>query len=184
MVPSFEKLRRIPDNTHGILSTLVVAAGTAGAGVAVLRLTKLPFGSLSCDSRRTPFQFFVIGSLVVISLTSTATGLLMQNVFPKFAGSGVPELKAACWKDLGFLQTRSVIVKSLVESSGWVAEQASGVKDSPFVSMEESLRTSQRLSAIRRQAADCRGQRHGRFAGRGLQHTAGGDKVRSRENAQ
>ena len=56
---------------------------------------------------------FVIGSLIVISLTSAASGLLMQKLAsPKSAGSGVQrQVKAAYWKDLGLVQMRSVIVK-------------------------------------------------------------------------
>ena len=108
---SLEKLRRIPENTRGIVNALLYAAGAAGAAVAFLWLTNLLFrltiGRLSTGS----VLGFVVGSLIVISLTSMAAGFLMHTVSPKSAGSGVPELKAAYWKDLGFLQMRSVIVK-------------------------------------------------------------------------
>ena len=111
MVLSLEKLRHIPENTRGILSTLLFAAGAAGAAVAFLWLTNLLFRLTIVRLSTGPILVFVIGSLVVVSATSIATGLLMQKVSPKSAGSGVPELKAAYWKDLGFLQMRSVIVK-------------------------------------------------------------------------
>jgi hypothetical protein len=110
MVLSLEKLRRISENTPGILSTLLLAAGAAGASVAFLWLTNLLFRLTIVRLSTGPILVFVIGSQVVISLTSTATGLPMQKVSPKSAGRGVPELKAADG-NLGFLQMRSVIVK-------------------------------------------------------------------------
>lgn len=111
MVLSLQKLRRIPENTRGILSTLLFAAAAAGAAVAFLWLTNLLFRVTIVRLSTGPALVFVIGSLIVISLTSAASGLLMQKVSPKSAGSGVPELKAAYWKDLGLVQMRSVIVK-------------------------------------------------------------------------
>jgi len=108
---SLEKLRRIPENTRGILQTLLYAAGAAGAAVAFLWLTNLLFRVTIVRLSTEPVPVFVIGSLIVVSLTSAGAGFLMQKFSPKSAGSGVPELKAAYWKDLGFLQMRAVIVK-------------------------------------------------------------------------
>ncbi|HUI72931.1 MAG TPA: chloride channel protein [Spirochaetia bacterium] len=108
---SFEKLRRIPDDTRGILQTLLFAAGAAGAAVAFLWLTNLLFKLTIIRLSTGPVWVFVVGSLIVISFTSALAGFLMQRFSPRSAGSGVPELKAAYWKDLGFLQLRSVIVK-------------------------------------------------------------------------
>jgi chloride channel protein, CIC family len=111
MAFSLDELRRIPENTRGILSTLLFAAGAAGAAVAFLWLTNLLFRVTIVRLSTEPVLVFIIGSLIVISLTSAGAGFLMQKFSPKAAGSGVPELKAAYWKDLGFVQMRSVIVK-------------------------------------------------------------------------
>ncbi len=108
---SREELRRIPENTRGILNTLLYAAGAAGAAVAFLWLTNLLFRVTIQRLAGGSVLQFVVGSLLVVSFTSTAAGFLMHRVSPRSAGSGVPELKAAYWKDLGFLQVRSVIVK-------------------------------------------------------------------------
>ena len=104
-------LRRIPESTRGILFTLLFAAGAAGGAVAFLWLTNLLFRLTITRLSTEPVLVFVIGSLLVISFTSVGTGLLMHRFSPKSAGSGVPELKAAYWKDLGFLQMRAVVVK-------------------------------------------------------------------------
>ncbi len=108
---SLSSLRRIPENTRGILNTLLYAAAAGGAAVAFLWTTNLLFHVTIERLARESTLTFVIGSFVVISVTSAAAGLLMQKFSPRSAGSGVPELKAAYWKDLGFLQLRSVIVK-------------------------------------------------------------------------
>ena len=108
---SVEKLRRVPENTRGILHTLLFAAAAAGSAVAFLWLTNLLFRvTIQSVASGSPLRF-VIGSLLIISITSAAAGFLMHKISPKSAGSGVPELKAAYWKDLGFLQLRSIVVK-------------------------------------------------------------------------
>ena len=111
MALSLDELRRVPENTRGIFYTLLFAAGAAGAAVAFLWLTNLLFQVTIVRLSMEPALVFIIGSLIVISVTSVGAGLLMQKFSPKSAGSGVPELKAAYWKDLGFLQMRSVVVK-------------------------------------------------------------------------
>ncbi len=108
---SLSKLRSIPENTRGILNTLLFAAGAAVAAVAFLWLTNFLFRVTIERLSTGPVLTFVLGSLLVVTLTSAGAGLLMNKVSPKSAGSGVPELKAAYWKDLGFLPLRSIIVK-------------------------------------------------------------------------
>ena len=54
---------------------------------------------------------FAFASLSVITLTSIASGLLMAKLRPDAAGSGIPQLKAAYWKDLGVISYRAVVVK-------------------------------------------------------------------------
>lgn len=54
---------------------------------------------------------FALASLVVIVLSSAASGVLMAKIRPDAAGSGIPQLKAAYWKDLGVVSYRAVIVK-------------------------------------------------------------------------
>jgi CIC family chloride channel protein len=47
----------------------------------------------------------------VITLASAASGVLMAVVRPDAAGSGIPQLKAAYWKDLGAVSFRAVLIK-------------------------------------------------------------------------
>ena len=108
---SFSSLRQIPETTRGLLDALLYAVIAAGSAVAFLWLTNLLFRltieRLATDS----LPVFLLGSLGVICVTSLAAGVLMNRVSSDAAGSGVPQLKAAYWKDLGFVRMRAVIVK-------------------------------------------------------------------------
>lgn len=104
-------LRRIPEDTRGLLYSFLYAGAAAGSAVAFLWLTNLLFHvTIEKLATLSPIAF-ILGSLGVIGATSISAGLLMSKVSPDSEGSGVPRLKAAYWKDLGFISFRSVIVK-------------------------------------------------------------------------
>lgn len=54
---------------------------------------------------------FAIGSFLLIMSTSLAAGWLLAAFAPDAAGSGIPQLKAAFWKDFGFVRMRVLWVK-------------------------------------------------------------------------
>ena len=108
---TLDDIRRLPENTRGILQSVLYAAAAGAAAVAFLWLTNLVFRQTIIRLSSLSTAAFVIGSFLVITLTSAASGLLMTRVSPDTAGSGVPQLKAAYWKDLGFVRMRAVIVK-------------------------------------------------------------------------
>ncbi|HEU5070564.1 MAG TPA: chloride channel protein [Verrucomicrobiae bacterium] len=56
---------------------------------------------------------FAVGSFVLIVVTSLAAGWLMSSFCREAAGSGIPQLKAALWKDFGYVKLRVVWVKFL-----------------------------------------------------------------------
>ncbi len=108
---SFSSLRQIPETTRSLLNAFLYAVVAAGSAVAFLWLTNLLFRVTIERLAAGSLLVFVLGSLGVISVTSLAAGVLMNRVSPDTAGSGVPQLKAAYWKDLGFVRMRAVIVK-------------------------------------------------------------------------
>jgi CIC family chloride channel protein len=57
------------------------------------------------------FTFFAVASLVVIVTTAFISGWLMNSYCPEAAGSGIPQLKVAMWKDFGYMKFRVVWVK-------------------------------------------------------------------------
>ena len=52
------------------------------------------------------FPIFAVGSLLLILGTSLASGWLMHSFCREAAGSGIPQLKAAFWKDFGYVPLR------------------------------------------------------------------------------
>ncbi len=87
------------------------AAAAGGSAVAFLWLTNLVFHlGIERLAAASPLVF-AGASLGIITVTSVASGLLMHNLAPDSAGSGVPQLKAAYWKDLGFVRFRATLVK-------------------------------------------------------------------------
>ena len=108
---SLSSFRALPENSRNLLAAVVFAAAAGGSAVAFLWLTNLVFNvGIERLSSASPLVF-VGGSLAIIVSTSLVSGLLMFRFAPDSAGSGVPQLKAAYWKDLGFVNLRSIIVK-------------------------------------------------------------------------
>jgi len=104
-------LRRGSEDSRGVLYSFLFAMAAAGSAIAFLWLTNL-FFHIGIERLATlSLLAFILGSLGIISVSSITAGILMSKVSPDSAGSGVPQLKAAYWKDLGFVRFRSVIVK-------------------------------------------------------------------------
>ena len=85
---------------------------SAGAAAVTFQLGinwvyQLGLGRLAHDSITT----FALGSLAIITASSLVVGWLMQTFGKDAAGSGVPQLKLAFWKDFGFVPWRVAWVK-------------------------------------------------------------------------
>lgn len=88
---------------------LAVAAGLAA--VAFLFLTNLLFSrTYMVFAGRSPL-YFVFASFLVITATSLAVGYLLNVFSPAAAGSGIPQVKSAFWKEMGFIEFKTVLVK-------------------------------------------------------------------------
>lgn len=69
------------------------------------------FGLIWAPLSKLEWWQFSIGSFVVLSVSSLTAGLLMAKLEPGAAGSGIPQLKTAYWRDMGVLPFRVVWVK-------------------------------------------------------------------------
>ncbi len=56
---------------------------------------------------------FLAGSFVAITVSSLIAGVLVTRVCPGSAGSGIPQIKATYWNDMGEVPFRSVVVRFL-----------------------------------------------------------------------
>jgi len=104
-------IEKIPERIR--LPTLTAIYGVSSGLIAVafmLSVNKL-FGLVWHRLAALSTLGFVLASFLVIALSSIASGILMTKVRPDAAGSGIPQLKAAYWKDLGAVSFLAVVVK-------------------------------------------------------------------------
>ncbi len=104
---------KLPRNTRSILQTCLYGVVAGLAVVAFQWLINLlyngTFVRLAAESPLT----FLIGSFGVMVGTALAAGFLMNSFCKDAAGSGIPQAKAAFWKDFGVIPWRAVWVKFL-----------------------------------------------------------------------
>jgi len=105
------QLQRLPARSRGILITCIYGTG-AGASAVVFQLGMnwLYHLGLVRLSHESPATFF-IGSFALIMSTSLMVGWLLSSFCREAAGSGIPQLKLAFWKDFGLVPWRVVWVK-------------------------------------------------------------------------
>ena len=104
-------LEQIPERIR--TPTLAAIYGVAGglAAVAFMLTVNNLFGLVWHTLAALRPLHFVLASFSVIALSSIASGILVTKIRPDAAGSGIPQLKAAYWKDLGAVSFRAVLVK-------------------------------------------------------------------------
>ena len=104
-------LRAIPINIKGYLQPfiygLVGGLSAVGFQLAIKFLEGLLWTRLSTIATGS----FVLISIVTILGTSLAAGLILTYVSRDAAGSGVPQLKIAFWRDFGYLPFKVVFAK-------------------------------------------------------------------------
>lgn len=104
-------LARLPVQSRAIIKT--AAYGLAGGGIAtafhagigvVFRHT---IGAVETAG----VAGFLVGSFLIVTLTSAISGWLLNTYCPEAAGSGIPQVKLAFWRDMGCMPWRVVWVK-------------------------------------------------------------------------
>jgi len=103
--------RGMTSSTRVVVQTTVFAAAAAGAAVAFLTLSNRIFEFTFLRYASWGPLWFAVASLATITLSSLVVGYLLTKFSPEAAGSGIPQLKAAYWKELGFVPWRPVLVK-------------------------------------------------------------------------
>ena len=88
---------------YGVVAGLAVVAFQLLINV----LYNATFVRLATQSRLT----FLLGSFAVMIGTAIIAGILLNVFCPEAAGSGIPQAKAAFWKDFGVIPWRTVWVK-------------------------------------------------------------------------
>ena len=104
-------LQRLPKQSRAVLQTCLYGLGAGASAVffqlGINWLYRLGLVGLSHQSTST----FLIGSLAIIVVSSLLMGWLLNSFCREAAGSGIPQLKLAFWKDFGTVPWRVAWVK-------------------------------------------------------------------------
>jgi CIC family chloride channel protein len=104
-------MARLPKRARTPVMTAAAGLGAGGVAVAFhLAIHGVYHGGLIPLAQQGVVAF-AIGSFLLITVTSLASGWLLSSFAPEAAGSGIPQLKAAFWKDFGFVKWRAIWVK-------------------------------------------------------------------------
>ncbi|MBN1425608.1 chloride channel protein [Candidatus Fermentibacteria bacterium] len=105
------RFRAVPASTRPLLVIVVCATAAGLSAVAFMLATHAIFAATMERFAEGSLVGFAWKSLLTITVSSLAVGLLLYRISPQAAGSGIPQLKVAFWKDLGFLPFRISLVK-------------------------------------------------------------------------
>lgn len=104
-------LQEVPDNIQLTITTGIISLAAALSAVAFLFLTNFIFSKTYLIFVTKSKSYFVLASFLLISATSLLVGYLLNVISPEAAGSGIPQVKTAYWKELGYMNWKNVLVK-------------------------------------------------------------------------
>lgn len=104
-------LRKLPQRTRAILATCLYGLAAGGVAVAFQKGINWLFNATYGHFANESTGMFLAGTFAVIVGSSLAVGFLLSNFCREAAGSGIPQLKLAFWKDFGYVPFRVVWVK-------------------------------------------------------------------------
>lgn len=108
-----KRLKGLPQSGSTALLTCIYATAAGLSAVAFQVAIHGIFDVTYIHLAEGDFHTFLWSSLAIILSTSLAVGWLLNRFCPAAAGSGIPQLKAAYWKDFGYVKSQVVWVKFL-----------------------------------------------------------------------
>lgn len=131
-------MARLPAKTRGIVQTVCfgLAAGLVAVAFHLAIHTIFEHGIQRLSHQST--EVFLIGSFLIIGGTSAIAGWLLSAFCPEAAGSGIPQVKLAFWKDMGEIPFRVVWVKFIAGALS-VGGGASLGREGPSVQLASGL---------------------------------------------
>ena len=131
-------MARLPVKTRGIVQTLCFGLAAGGIAVAFHMAIHTIYAHGIERLMQEPTEVFLMGSLIVIATTSAISGWLLSAFCPSAAGSGIPQVKLAFWKDMGEIPFRVVWVKFIAGALS-VGGGASLGREGPSVQLAAGL---------------------------------------------
>ncbi len=109
--PIVRLLQKLPDNVRQVAQTVVLSLSAGLSAVGFLFMANLFFSLTYVQFASRSKLFFAVSSFLLILSTSILVGFLLNVFSPEAAGSGIPQVKVAYWKELGQMEPRTVVVK-------------------------------------------------------------------------
>jgi len=103
-------LTYLPENARKVIETILLSVIAGLAAVVFLKAIDVLFQGTYVALAKFSTVAFVSGSFILIVCSSLVVCYLLKRV-PEAAGSGIPQLKVAYWKEMGFIPWRPVLVK-------------------------------------------------------------------------
>jgi CIC family chloride channel protein len=101
----------LPRDLRAYFLPALYGAGGGLAAVAFQLGIRALFETLWVPASRLSKPLFALTSLLTIALSALAAGLILARLSRDAAGSGIPQLKVAFWRDFGFMRARVIIAK-------------------------------------------------------------------------
>lgn len=111
-----QRLQRLSPKTRDVLRVTIYGVAAGIAAVAFHHAIEAIYHLGLCRLAELPFRNFLLWSFLVVMGTSLVSGFLLAVFCREAAGSGIPQLKAAYWKDFGLMSWRQVWVKFVAAS--------------------------------------------------------------------
>ncbi len=155
-------LNKLPAQTRGVVLTCIYGAVGSLVAVAFHHAIGFIFDQIWDPLAELPkpeFWKFAAISFGVISTATLISGFLLANFAPDAAGSGIPQLKLAYWRDMGVMPFKTIWVKFIAGAVS-VGGGLSLGREGPTVQMAGGLASwiGARLGVVkfeRRTAAAC-----------------------------
>lgn len=100
----------LPENIRITVQTLLLSLAAASGAVLFMLLSNALYKVLYVRISSSSTVTFLILSFVFIMASSLIVSFLLKGV-PDAAGSGIPQAKAAYWKELGYIPFKTVVIK-------------------------------------------------------------------------
>ncbi len=106
-------LGKLPKQARTVIVTCAYGVIAGGATVGFQLLITLLYNSTFKQLAHQSTATFLETTFAIIVGTSAVVGFLLTKFAPDAAGSGIPQLKLAYWKEFGFIPFKTVWVKFL-----------------------------------------------------------------------
>jgi CIC family chloride channel protein len=131
-------LQKLPKQTRVLVQTCLFGLGAGAATVAFQLSMNWLYRLWLVELSRQSVTAFLIGSFAVIFASSLLAGWLLNSFCREAAGSGIPQLKLAFWKDFGTMPWRVAWVKFVAGAVSIGGGQSLG-REGPSVQLSGAL---------------------------------------------